>query len=174
MITHHDRSRHRINCSYAAVQKLAQYRAPDRAARRLPGHDVRHDRQPLLLVRPADDRHGRAARDERRRRRLRGRRRRVDLVRAERDEQTHAQRSVDPRAQARALLADAADRRVRVEEIRHPAREAGRVRGQESTARGSGPNSGEVQGRNRPRVDHDEGRRQGDRRGIDERRHGVG
>src|SRR2546422_7313590 len=43
---------------------------------------------------------------------------RVDLVRAERDEQAHAQRGLDPRAQAGAVLADAADGGVRVEEVR--------------------------------------------------------
>ncbi len=66
-----------------------EHRAADRARGRLPGHDVRHDDQPLLLVGPADDRDGRATRDRRRRRHLRRRRRRVDLVRAERDEHAH-------------------------------------------------------------------------------------
>ncbi len=42
-----------------------QHRAPDRPARRLPGDRARRHRQPLLLVRPADHRDGRAARDRR-------------------------------------------------------------------------------------------------------------
>ena len=48
-----------------------------------------HDRQPLLLVGPADDRDGRAAHHRRRGRRHRRRRRRVDLLRAERGQQAH-------------------------------------------------------------------------------------
>ncbi len=40
-----------------------QHCAPDRTACRLPGHGARCDREPLLLVGPADHRHGRAARD---------------------------------------------------------------------------------------------------------------
>ena len=83
-----------------------QHRAPDRAARRLPGHRAGHDGQPLLLVRPADDRDGGAAHHRRRRRRHRRRRRRVDLLRAERDEQAHASRdagspSTSPRSTGR-------------------------------------------------------------------------
>ena len=78
-----------------------QHRAPDRAARRPADHDQRHDRQPLLLERPADDRDGGAARHRRRERHRRRRRRRVDLVRAERGQQAHARRPVAGRATSR-------------------------------------------------------------------------
>ena len=59
-----------------------------------PVDDRRHHREPLLLVRPADDRDGRAAHRDRRGRDLRGRRRRVDLLRPERDEQAHVHRGL--------------------------------------------------------------------------------
>ena len=64
----------------------------------LPITDQRHDRQPLLLQRPADHRDGGAAHHRRRGRRRRRRRRREHLLRAERDQQAHAGRLVAGRA----------------------------------------------------------------------------
>ena len=57
-----------------------------------------HDRQPLLLLGPADHRHGGAAHHRRRGRGVRRRRRGVHLLRAERDQHAHARRGL---AQAR-------------------------------------------------------------------------
>ena len=58
----------------------------------LPVTRQRHDRQPLLLERPADHRDGRAAHHRRRGRHLRGRRRGEHLLRAAGDEQAHDRR----------------------------------------------------------------------------------
>ena len=146
-----------------------QHRAPDRDPGRLSRDDLRDDGESLLLVGPADDRDRRAAHHDRRGRDLRGGRRRIDLVRAERDEQVHAQRGLDPRAQAGAVLADAADGRIRGEDVRHLARAAGSVRRAEPASRRRGARRGKVQRRDRADDDDDEGRRQGDRRGVDER-----
>ena len=52
----------------------------------------------------------------------------IDLVRAERDEQAHARRDLARRAQARDLLADAADRRARSPSATTSRASAGRVR----------------------------------------------
>ena len=60
--------------------------------------------------------------------------RRIDLVRPERDEQAHAERGLDPRQQARALLADAPDRRVSPRNTPSP-RAAGPVRRPQPAAR---------------------------------------
>ena len=66
-----------------------QHRAPDRADGRPADHRVGRDRQPLLLLGPADHRHGRPARDRRRRRCVRGRRRGKHLLRAAGNEHAH-------------------------------------------------------------------------------------
>ena len=88
-----------------------QHRAADRAARRLPGHDFRHDGESLLLVGPADHRAGRATHHGGRGRGVRRGRRRIDLLRAERaPEHLHGEGSLARRAQARDLLEHAADR----------------------------------------------------------------
>ena len=58
-----------MGCATARRRDRQQHRAPDRAARRPAGHDRRRHRQPLLLLGPADDRDGRAARHRRRGRR---------------------------------------------------------------------------------------------------------
>ena len=71
-------------------------------------------------------------------RRDRRRRRRVDLVRAERAEPAHASRGVARRAQARDLLVDAGDRRDGGAALRHLARAPGRVRRAEPAARRGG------------------------------------
>lgn len=54
-----------MGCANPEGANRRQYRAPDRAARRLSRHRAGRDRQPFLLVGPADHRHGRAARDRR-------------------------------------------------------------------------------------------------------------
>ena len=149
-----------------------QHRAADRDPRRLSGDDLRHDREPVLLVGAADDRDRGAAHHGRRGRDLRGRRRRIDLVRAERDEHAHDQRGLDRRAQAGAVLADAADGGVRGEDLRHLARAAGSVRRAQPAARRRGARRRQVQRRDRADDDDDEGRGQGDRRGVDEGGHG--
>ena len=54
-----------IGCALAEGTTGGNIARADRAARRLPGDHRRHHRQPLLLLRPADHRHGRAARHRR-------------------------------------------------------------------------------------------------------------
>jgi hypothetical protein len=68
-----------------------QHRPPVRADGRPARGRARHDRQPLLLQRPADHRAGRAAHRRGRGRRVRGRRRGEHLVRAAGDEPAHVQ-----------------------------------------------------------------------------------
>ena len=88
---------------------------------------------------------------------LRRRRRRVDLAGAERGQQAPRQGRMAGPAQARDLLADAADRGVRVEEIQHPARGAGPLRRREPAARRQVARRGQVQGRDRADHHQDEG-----------------
>ncbi len=56
-----------MGCATPEGRNRRQHRAPDRAARRAAGHHVGRDREPLLLLGPADHRDGLAARDRRRR-----------------------------------------------------------------------------------------------------------
>ena len=67
-------------------------------------------------------------------------------------------------AQAGGLLADAADGRVRREEVRDRPRGAGPLRRAEPAPRRGGARGRQVQGRDRADRDADEGGRQGDRR----------
>ena len=74
--------------------------------------------------------------------------------------------------QARALLADAADGRVRGEALQHLARAAGRVRRAQPAARGRGARRRPVRRRDRADDGDHAGGGQGDRRGVDERSDG--
>ena len=127
--------------------------------------------QPLLLVGPADDRHGGAAHHRGPGAGDGGRRRGVDLVRAERGEPPHARRSGDAGAQARDLL-DACCRPP----SRWPSatasrkRGAGRIRRAQPAARRRGAGGRQVRRRDRA-DDHGDGRgRQGNRPPDDARR----
>ena len=129
----------------------------------LPVSVAGHDGQPLLLVGAADHRAGCAAHRRRRGCGLRCRWRRVDFVRAEREQQAHAARELALRAQARAVLDDAADRGERREALRHRSRAAGRLRRAKPAARRRRGGRGPLRRRDRT-DDGDHGRG----------RHGVG
>ena len=73
----------------------------------------------------------------------------------------HAPRRLAGRAQARDLLADAADRRDGGQALQHPARAPGRVRRAQPAARGRGAGGRQVQRRDRADHDHDGRGRQG-------------
>ena len=148
-----------------------QYRAPDRAARRPAGHGLGHDREPLLLVGPADRRARQPAHHAGRGRHHDRRRRRVDLVRAERSEQAHDPGRLADQAQARGLLADAADRGDGRQALQDPARGAGPLRRREPAQGRQVARRGQVQGRDRPDQHQDEGDRQEDQRRDAQGRH---
>ena len=102
-------------CAHGLRQSRRRHRlqhcAPDRVARRMSGDHLRHDGESLLLVGLADHRARRAAHHGGRRRDVRGRRRRIDFLRAERSpEHLHGEGSLARAAQAGDLLDDAADR----------------------------------------------------------------
>src|SRR5207302_1487158 len=86
-----------------------EHRAADRDSRRLSGLSTGNDGESVLLIGPADDRAGGATDHRRGGIDLHRGRRRIDLVRAERAEQTHDAGAVARAAEARNLLDDAAD-----------------------------------------------------------------
>ncbi len=142
----------------AGGAQARQARAPGSRGR---DHGLRH-------ARGRDRRQHRAPdRDPRRHagdggRRLRRRRRRVDLAGAERGQQAPRQGRVAHAPQARNLLADAADRGIRIEEIRHPARSAGPLRRGEPAQGRARQGRRQVQGGNRAHHHQDEGGGQDD------------
>ena len=103
-------------------------------------------------------------------RHLRRRRRRIHLLRAERNEQAHVPGGLAERAQARDLLADAGDRRERRQALQDLARAARPLRrGQPAQGR-QVARRGQVQGRDRADLDHHESGGQEHRRRVASRR----
>ena len=144
--------------------RRAEYRPPGRAARRPAEVDRRRLRQPLLLVGPADHRDGRQLDPLGRRRLHRGRRRREHLDPRRRLAQG-VDRSRAAQGRARHLHGDDRHRRHRRRALQAQPRIPGRVLAGIAAPHGRRPAGQQVQGRDRPDEDQDEGGRQGDEGG---------
>ena len=136
--------------------------APGGPAGRPADHHLGRDRQPLLLLGPADHRHGRQLRAQRRRRRGRGRRRGVDLParHGRRQEQLRPGADQDRTRRSSWPMIDTAD--IVAERYKRQPRIPGRILAGEPAAHGRRPAGRQVQGRDRPDEDQDEGGQQGD------------
>ena len=145
------------NCAHGAPQ----HRPPGGAARRPAEIDRRRIGEPLLLVGPADHRDGRQL-DPLGRRRLHRRRRRREHLDPRRRHAEGIDRSGTAENRARHLHGDDRHRRHRRRALQGQPRIPGRIFAGIAAPHGRRPAGQQVQGRDRPDEDQDEGGRQGD------------
>ena len=154
-----------LGCALPGRRDRTQHRAGVGTPGRAAGHDGRRHREPLLLLGPAGDRHGRAARDRRSGAGHGRGRAGVHQPRAERaHEPAPLPRVVDGRPQARDLHVDDRDGRGRLQALLRHAGDAGRVCAGQPAAHRGRPARGPLRPGDRPAAHHEADRRQGQRR----------